>query len=56
MRDVRLSGAKLKGAIIQARIGGGVAAGWSSMPQWRKYTEHPDLVEELGVAKRLDDN
>lgn len=53
--DVRQSGGKLKGAIIQALSGGEICAGWASLPQWRKYAENPNLVKELGVAKMSDE-
>ncbi len=51
LNDMRLSGAKLKGAVVQARTGSVISAGWASLPQWRKYADNPNLPKELGVAK-----
>jgi hypothetical protein len=51
----RLSGAKLKGVVIQAWKGNALVSGWASMPQWRKYAENRDLLKELGEMKKSEE-
>jgi len=48
----RISGAKLKGVIIQAWAGGTLVSSWTSLSQWRKYADLPDIVKELGEMKK----
>jgi len=51
----RLSGAKLKGVVIQAWAGGSLLSSWASLSQWRKYADLPDIVKELGEVKRAEE-
>jgi len=48
----RISGAKLKGVIIQAWAGDTLVSNWASLSQWRKYADLPDIVKELGEMKK----
>lgn len=47
----RISGAKLKGVIIQAWSDGTLLSSWASLNQWRKYADLPDVVKELGEMR-----
>ena len=51
---VRVSGAKLKGVIIQARIENELVASWVSLNQWKKFADLPDIVKVMGELKKRD--
>ncbi len=51
----RISGAKLKGVIIQAWVGSTLVSSWASLSQWRKYADLPDVVKELGEMKKAEE-
>ncbi|MDR2849874.1 MAG: hypothetical protein LBW77_04935 [Verrucomicrobiota bacterium] len=48
----RVSGAKLKGVIIQAWSGNTMVSGWASLNQWRKFADSPDVAKDMGEMQR----
>lgn len=50
----RITGAKLKGVIIQAWIGDELVSSWVSLNQWKKYAELPDVVKVMGELKKRE--
>lgn len=44
----RISGAKLKGLIVQVWDGNEIVASFVSMNQWKKYSESADVVKQMG--------
>jgi len=50
----RVSGAKLKGVIIQTWIDSELAGSWVSLNQWKKYADLPDVAKTMGELKKSD--
>jgi len=50
----RVSGAKLKGVIIQARIENELVASWVSLNQWKKFADVPDVIKAMGELKKRE--
>jgi hypothetical protein len=44
----QISGAKLKGVIVQVWSGGSVTASFVSLNQWKKFAEEADVVKQMG--------
>lgn len=44
----RNSGVNLKGVIIQAWSGTTIVSSWASNAQWRRLTDSPDIIKEIG--------
>ncbi len=51
----RVSGAKLKGVIVQAWIGDEMVSSWGSLNQWKKFADLPDVVKVMGELKKSED-
>jgi hypothetical protein len=54
--DSRISGAKLKGIIVQVWCGDDVIASFVSLSQWKKFSEISDIPKQMGeLTKRRSD-
>jgi hypothetical protein len=51
----RVSGAKLKGVIIQAWAGSTMVSSWASLNQWRKFADSQDVAKDMGELKKSED-
>jgi hypothetical protein len=50
----RISGAKLKGVIVQVWSDSDIVASFVSVNQWKKYSESPDIVKQMGELTVTD--